>query len=205
MEYIVRVKNEELIAKIKSCIERFYSERGYLPTVREIAVRCGASKSNVAQYLSALVERGDIVKTDEGYATALTVRSGREVVFVPKVGSVPCGPLTEEYEDIDEYIPLPTALVGRGKYFLLTASGDSMINAGIASGDLLLIKQQEFAHNGDIAVALVGEEVTLKRFYRDDNRGVVVLHPENDAMEDIIVKDCMIQGVAVKVIKDLAV
>ena len=201
----MRIKSEENIVNIKSCIQRFYFERGYLPTVREIAVRCGMSKSNAQQYLSSMAESGDVIKTDDGYATELTAKSSAEVVFVPRVGRVPCGPLTEEYEDIEEYIPFPAALVGRGRYFLLTASGDSMINAGISSGDLVLIKQQEFAHNGDIAVALVGEEVTLKRFYRDDNRGVVVLHPENDAMEDIIVKDCMIQGVAVKVIKDLAV
>lgn len=201
----MRVKNEELKVKIKSCIERSYYERGYLPSIREIADKCGISKSNVAQYLSAMAEGGEVIKTDDGYATERTARSAFEMIFVPKVGRVPCGPLTEEYEDIEEYIPLPTALVGRGAFYLLTASGDSMINAGISSGDLVLIKQQEFAHNGDIAVALVDGEVTLKRFYRDENRGVIVLHPENDFMEDIIVKNCTVQGVAVKVIKDLAV
>lgn len=199
----MRKKSEELIAKIKSSIDSFYFERGYSPTVREIAAMCGASKSNVAQYLSWLEGSGELVKTNDGYATGRARRYSREVVAVPRVGRVPCGPLTEEYEDIEEYVPLPTALVGRGAHYLLTASGNSMINAGIESGDLVLIKQQEFAHNGDIAVALVDGEVTLKRFYRDDERGVVVLHPENDGMDDIVVKDCVVQGVAVKVIKDL--
>ncbi|MCH5350741.1 MAG: repressor LexA [Clostridiales bacterium] len=199
----MRVKSEELIVKIKGCIERFYFERGYLPAVREIAAILSVSKSNVQQYLTAMAERGIAVKTEDGYATENTMRSSRDIVFVPKVGRVPCGPLTEEYEDVEEYIPLPAALIGRGEYFLLTAFGDSMINAGISSGDLLLIKRQQFAHNGDIAVALVNGEVTLKRFYRDEALGAVVLHPENDNMDDIVVKDCAVQGVAVKVIKDL--
>ncbi len=201
----MRAKNGELISRIKSCIESFYFECGRLPSVRVISERCGASKSNVAQYLSYLCDRGELIKTDDGYATARTLKSDLDVIAVPRVGRVPCGPLTEEYEDIEEYIPLSTALVGRGTHFLLTASGNSMTGAGIDSGDLVLIKQQEFAHNGDIAVVLVGGEVTLKRFYRDDERGVVVLHPENDAMDDIVVKDCAVQGVAVKVIKDLTV
>ncbi|MCH5157960.1 MAG: repressor LexA [Clostridiales bacterium] len=201
----MRFKSEELIVKIKACIESFYFERGFLPTVREIASMCGTSKSNAAQYLSDMASRGLAVKTDDGYATNNTLLSRRDIVFVPKVGCVPCGPLTEEYEDIEEYVPLPTALTGRGEYFLLTASGDSMIKAGISDGDLLLIKRQQFAHNGDIAVALVNGEVTLKRFYIDEKRGTVVLHPENDNMDDIVVPECSVQGVAVKVIKDLTV
>ena len=117
---------------------------------------------------------------------------------------VPCGPLSEEYECIDGYVRLPVSFVGNAKKcFLLTASGNSMIDAGINDGDLVLVRQQEEANYNDIVVALVDNEVTLKRYRPDNENGVIVLHPENKRMKDIVVDECKIQGVAIKVIKDL--
>ena len=87
--------------------------------------------------------------------------------------------------------------------FILRAYGDSMIEAGIDDGDLVLIRQQNYADDGQIVVALMEDEATLKRFYPEPEKHRVRLHPENSAMEDIIVDNCVIQGVAVKVLKDL--
>ena len=119
------------------------------------------------------------------------------------VGAVPCGPLTECEESIEGYIRLPESLIGQGKFYLLKANGDSMIDAGIDDGDLVLIRQQETADVGDIVVALVENENTLKRLEYNERRGRYYLHPENETMEDIYVENLSVQGVAVKVLKDL--
>ena len=104
-------------------------------------------------------------------------------------------------ENIEEYVCLPESLFGRGEFFLLRARGDSMIGAGIEDGDLVLIRQQNTAEYNQIVVALVDDEATLKRFRPNEDH--ICLHPENNRYEDIIVDSCLIQGVAVKVIKDL--
>ena len=138
-----------------------------------------------------------------GYESIEQSRTER-TVSVAKLGYVPYGPLSEEYECIDGYVRLPVSFVGNAKKcFLLTESGNSMIDAGINDGDLVLVRQQEEANYNDIVVALVDNEVTLKRYRPDNENGVIVLHPENKRMKDIVVDECKIQGVAIKVIKDL--
>ncbi len=96
------------------------------------------------------------------------------------------------------------ALFGRWQFFILRANGDSMIDADIYDGDLVLIRQQNYADEGQIVVALMEDEATLKRYYPEPENHRVRLHPENELLDDIYVDDCIIQGVAVKVIKDLA-
>ncbi|MBQ3802604.1 MAG: repressor LexA, partial [Oscillospiraceae bacterium] len=119
----------------------------------------------------------------------------------PVVGTVACGlPILAE-ENIEEYVRLPAALFGRGSFFILRAHGDSMINAGIADGDLVLVRLQDTADYNQIVVALIDDEATLKRFRPEGDR--VVLHAENPNYDDIVVDRCAVQGVAVKVIKDL--
>ena len=105
--------------------------------------------------------------------------------------------------EIYKYIDLPVALFGRGTFYLLRADGDSMVNAGINTGDLVLIRKQKSAEPGQIVVALMETEATLKRYFPEPENNRIRLHPENDHMEDIYVPTCEIQGVAVKVIKDL--
>ena len=129
------------------------------------------------------------------------------LINVPILGTIACGlPLLAE-ENIEEYVPLPEALVGKGTFFILRASGSSMINAGINDGDLVIIRQQDDASAGQIVVALVDDEsATLKRYYpRRNNR--VELVPENDSFDvqtvDVSAHSLSIQGVAVKVIKNL--
>ena len=197
-------KNEDLAVKIKRCIEEYFGVYGESPTVRYIAKEVGCSKSNIQRYIEYLQEKGELTIGDNGYETDVINETEKEMIAVPKLGYVPCGPLSEEYECIDGYVRLPVSFVGNSKKcFLLTASGNSMIEAGIADGDLVLVRQQETANYNDIIVALVGNEVTLKRYRPDIISGKIVLHHENERMKDMIVDECGIQGVAIRAIKNL--
>lgn len=190
--------------KIKEVIDEYYSDNGVAPSIRYIAAELEQSKSNIQRYLLDMESRGMLIQSDDGYETDKITNTEKTMVSVAKLGSVPCGPLSEEFECIDGYVRLPQSFVGDAKKcFLLNANGNSMIDAGINDGDLVLVKQQNHANYNDIVVALVDNEVTLKRFRPEPEQGIIVLHPENKRMKDIIVSDCMIQGVAIKVIKDL--
>ena len=197
-------KKQDLTNKIKHFIEEYYGQYGTSPTIRCIAENVGCSKSNVSIYIDYLKEQGLMEIGENGYETDVTKATDTKVVAVPKLGYVPCGPLSEEYECIDGYVRLPASFVGNAKLcFLLTATGNSMIDVGINDGDLVLVRQQNEANYNDIVVALVENEVTLKRFRPDPENKRIILHPENKRMKDIVVKECKIQGVAIKVIKDL--
>ncbi|NCC87977.1 MAG: repressor LexA [Clostridia bacterium] len=119
------------------------------------------------------------------------------------IGTIACGAPVLAEENIEEYISLPSAIFGKGDLYILNASGDSMIEAGIEDGDLVVIKKQTTAEDGDIVVALVNNENTLKRFYIDKRNKKYILHPENSKLKDIIVTEVQIQGVAQHVIKAL--
>lgn len=200
----MRTKDEDLARKIKNCIEEYYCQYGTSPTVRYIASHVGCGKSNISRYIDYLRDQGLLTIGDNGYETDITRATETNMIAVPKLGYVPCGPLSEEYECIDCYVRLPASFVGNAKScFLLSASGNSMIDAGINDGDLVLVKQQENANYNDIVVALVDNEVTLKRYRPNSDKSCIVLHPENKRMKDIVVDNCKIQGVAIKVIKDL--
>ena len=197
------VKNEELYNKIKACIDRFFDMNGYSPSVRDISVVIGTPKSTVQRYLDQMRKNG-LVKTGKyGLETEHIAKTERTVVAVPVLGFIPCGPLSEEEEHIDSYIKLPRSFLGEGEFFILTAHGDSMIEAGIDDGDLVVVRQQSHAGRGDIIVALADGKNTLKRYFPEPENKRIRLHPENSQMEDFYVKELYIQGVATKVIKDL--
>lgn len=197
--------NNELLLEIKQFAEKYYMTFGQSPTVREIAVELGVGKSTVQRYLERLRDSGEIEYDGRrGIKTELTQKVNTDAVNVSLVGEVSCGPMTFAEQNITDYFQLPASMLGSGEFFMLRASGDSMINAGIDSGDLVIIKRQSTANEGDIVVALLDDETTLKRFYKDVKNQRFILHPENDELEDIIVEgNLIIQGVAVKVIKDL--
>lgn len=199
----MRSKDRRIKDLIKEYIEETAERGGNCPSCRDTAKALGVSASTVCRYLSAMEADGEVVHGEFGYETAEMSLIDRESVSVAILGDVPCGGLTEEYERCEGYVRLPVSLVGRGEFFLLRAYGDSMINAGISDGDLVLVERRTDADDGDIVVALVDGSVTLKRLYRDRKSGVAILHPENDTMRDITTEYCEIQGVAVKVIKDL--
>ena len=199
----MQTKKQALTNKIKHFIEEYYGQYGTSPTIRCIAENVGCSKSNVSIYIDYLKEQGLMEIGENGYETDVTKATDTKVVAVPKLGYVPCGPLSEEYECIDGYVRLPASFVGNAKScFLLTATGNSMIDVGINDGDLVLVRQQNEANYNDIVVALVENEVTLKRFRPDPENKRIILHTENKRMKEIIVKECKIKGVAMKVRKD---
>ncbi|MBQ9531168.1 MAG: repressor LexA [Eubacterium sp.] len=197
--------NTELLTEIKDYAERFYLENGVSPTVREIASQLGVGKSTVQRYLERLRDAGKIEYSGErSIKTEVTEKYNQQCVSVGLVGSISCGPLNFAEQNITDYFSLPYSMLGSGEFFMLRASGDSMINAGIDDGDLVVIRRQQTAREGDIVVALYGDDTTLKRFYTDRANHRFILHPENERLNDIIIEgDLIIQGVAVKVIKDL--
>ena len=197
------VKNQELYNKIKACIDRFFDINGYSPSVRDISVVIGTPKSTVQRYLDQMRKNGLLKTGKYGLETEHIAKTERTVVAVPVLGFIPCGPLTEEEEHIDSYIKLPRSFLGEGEFFILTAHGDSMIEAGIDDGDLVVVRQQSHAGRGDIIVALADGKNTLKRYFPEPENKRIRLHPENSQMEDFYVKELYIQGVATKVIKDL--
>ena len=172
--------------------------------MREIAAEVGVNYSTVSRYLKQMRENGIIEYAGHRNITTKESRStSSETVRVAVLGSVACGIPSFAEENIEEYVRLPIALFGSGDFYILRANGESMINAGIDDGDLVLIRQQNYADAGQIVVALMEDEATLKRYYPEPENRRIRLHPENDSMSDIYVSDCMIQGVALKVIKEL--
>lgn len=200
----MRTKNESYFKKLEAFIDDYSEKNGVSPTVREIEAGTGLPKATVSRYLSFMRDNGMI--DYEGHRNIQTNNSRKiksETVKVPVLGSVSCGVPKYAEENIEEYVRLPVALFGRGDFFILRANGDSMIEANINDGDLVLIRQQNYADEGQIVVALMEDEATLKRFYPEPRKHRIRLHPENSKLKDIYVDNCIIQGVAVKVLKDI--
>ena len=199
----MRNVSADTIIMIRRCVEDYFDDYTRSPSVREISTMTGISKSTVQRYIEIMERVGIITRTDDGIETPYISKTERNMVSVAKLGRIPCGPLDEKEEYIEGYVKLPESFVGKGKFFILVASGDSMIEAGIDDGDMIIIKQQETARKGDIVVALANGQSTLKRYMPDPTIKKIRLHPENSSMEDIIVDNCQVQGVAIKVIKSL--
>jgi len=172
--------------------------RGYPPSVREIGDAVGLSSSSSVHAQLATLQRLGYLKRDPTKPRALEVRfdteSGsaaerRPARFVPLVGEIAAGQPVLAAEAVDEAYPVPIDWVGDdGTLFMLTVMGDSMIDAGILDGDLVVIRQSATARDGEIVAAMVsgsgGEEATVKRYFR--RKGAVVLHPENPDLEDMV-------------------
>lgn len=138
-----------------------------------------------------------------GLKTNSMSKMSQDFELVPVVGSVSCGPMLLAEQNIEYYVPIPKSQIGNGKHYILTANGNSMINAGINDGDKVLIRIQSTAEEGQIVVARVDDEATLKRYYIDREKQKVRLHPENNRMKDIYVDNIEIQGIAITVTKSL--
>lgn len=197
-------KNPEYLTMLEEFIDEYVEKNQIAPTLTEISTGVGLPLSTVGRYISYMREQGVIdYEGRRSIRTRQTKKMNNESVKVPVLGSVSCGVPKLAIENIEEYIRLPVALFGRGDFFILRANGDSMIEAGIDDGDLVLVREQNYADPGQIVVALMDDEATLKRFYPEPEKRRIRLHPENSALKDIYVKECIIQGVAVKVLKDL--
>lgn len=200
----MRTKDTDLMKRIAECFDTLSKKNGVNPSTRVLGEELGINASTVSRYLKEMSSRGMIKYEDGNVRTATTNKFRKKGISVPILGSISCGtPLLEE-ENIEAYYWLPEALVGKGEFFFLRANGDSMIGAGIDDDDLVLIRRCNEANIGDIVVALTEDkENTLKRYYPEPEKRRVRLKAENPKYNDIITKGCQIQGVAVKVIKDL--
>ena len=187
-------KQQEILDYIKEEILK----RGYPPSVREI---CEAvhlkSTSSVHSHLETL-EKNGYIRRDPTKPRAIEICDDSfqmirtEMVNLPIIGQVAAGmPILAE-ENVESYFPVPAELVPHGESFILNVKGDSMINAGIYSGDKIFVNACSSARNGDMVVALIDNSATVKTFYKEE--GHIRLQPENDTMEPIIVDDCQILG-----------
>ena len=187
-------KQREILEYIKQEI----LQRGYPPAVREIceAVKL-KSTSSVHSHLETL-EKNGYIRRDPTKPRAIEILDDdfnltrRELVNVPVIGQVAAGEPILAEQNIQDYFPIPAEYMPNAETFMLKVKGESMINAGILSGDSVLVQRQSDARNGDMVVALVEDSATVKTFYKED--GHYRLQPENDTMDPIIVDHCEILG-----------
>jgi repressor LexA len=192
----------------------YVDEHGYPPTVREIGEAVGlASPSTVHAHLANL-ERAGLIKRDPTKPRALELRRdpkpdatrAGDVHRLPLVGEIAAGgPLLAD-QNVEDYVAVPEPLAHGGEEFLLRVKGDSMVNAGILEGDLVVVRRQQTANDGDIVVALAGadetaDEATVKRFFKEDGR--VRLQPENDTLEPIYADHVQVLGKVTGVFRSL--
>ncbi|MFC5773668.1 transcriptional repressor LexA [Ectobacillus antri] len=189
-------------------IKQKVQEKGYPPSVREIGQAVGlASSSTVHGHLARLEEKG-YIRRDPTKPRAIEILEEDNVasfpaVHVPIVGKVTAGSPITAVENIEEYFPLPANLVSSSdQVFMLTVQGDSMIEAGILDGDLVVVRQQQSANNGEIVVALTEDnEATVKRFYKE--KDYFRLQPENATLSPILLKQVSIVGKVVGVYRSI--
>ena len=187
-------KQEEILEYIKAQI----LERGFPPAVREI---CEAvhlkSTSSVHSHLETL-EKNGYIRRDPTKPRAIEILDDtfnltrRELVNVPLIGRVAAGEPILAQQNIENYFPIPAEMMPNKQTYLLTVQGESMINAGILSGDMVLVQEEHTASNGDMVVALIEDGATVKTFYKEKDH--IRLQPENDYMNPIIVRDVTILG-----------
>ncbi len=177
---------EEKLTMVMDYIRRFIEENGYTPSVREIGQECGIkSTATVHSYLEKLKTRGFLSKADNKKRSMTIGRSNG--VNIPLIGTVTAGQPVFAYENYEDYYTFPATEFKGDELFMLRVSGTSMIDAGILDGDKIVVRRQPTAENGEIVVAMVDDSATVKRFYR--RNGQIVLHPENEALSDMIFED----------------
>lgn len=184
-------------AKILAYIEKATLQKGYPPSVREICEATGLkSTSTVHGHLIRLEKKG-LLYRDSMKPRAISVPVDHQayradMVQVPVVGRVTAGVPILATENIEDYIALPQSMIGSGDHFILSVRGESMIGAGILDGDYVIVRKQNTAYNGDIVIAMIDDEATVKRFYKEN--GAFRLQPENPTMDPIIVPELTILG-----------
>lgn len=195
-------RNWDNMNRIIPFVDDYYRKHHHSPSSRKIAAATGIPMTTLQRMLNTMAESGLIDYDGETVVTEQIRKTSEETTPVGIIGSIPCGNLSLEEEAVEEIVNLPAGLFGKGNLFLLHACGDSMTGAGIDDGDLVLIRKQEEARNGDIVVAFIeGEGNTLKRYKQYGN--TIFLHPENPKYRDIPLLNCKIQGIAINVIKKL--
>ena len=219
-----KTEKEDLNKREKSIlkyIERQTEKNGYPPSVREIGKAVGlSSTATVHGYLARLAEKGyvkkelqkgrtlKVIKNENGEPIVRKKRSelknfysGKEMVEVPVIGKITAGEPILAVENVTDTFQIPIDFVGNSDSFMLTVRGESMIEAGILNGDYILVRKQNTAENGEIVVALIEEEATVKTFYKEKDH--IRLQPENSTMDPIIVPNCEVLGKVIGVFRKM--
>jgi repressor LexA len=188
-------------------IKRYSAKHGYPPTVRDIGKAVGLASSSTVHAHLANLEKVGLLRRDPSKPRAIEVLvdKAKQVVSpggLPVVGQVAAGQPVLAEENIEEYVPVPEMAGGESGEFVLRVKGDSMKDAGIFDGDHVVVRRQQAARDGEIVVALVGEEATVKRFFKEDDH--VRLQPENESMEPIRTRDAELIGRVVGVFRRVA-
>lgn len=183
------------VTQVYNYVKNYLEQNSFPPSVREICAEVGIKSTATAYaYLEKLQKQGLITKTpDKKRAFSLTQKANT-YESIPLVGVVTAGVPILAVENFENYYPLPPEFNNsENDLFMLRVQGDSMIEAGIYDGDKIIVKRQNTADNGDIVVALIEDSSTVKRFFKRD--GKIVLHPENQALSDIVLDDVVILGI----------
>lgn len=193
-------------AAILAVIKKNIKQKGYPPSVREIGQAVGlSSSSTVHGYLKKLEAKG-YLRRDATKPRAMEVLDHTEedkvdFINVPLLGRVAAGMPILAVENREDLFPLPTQFTGAGEFFMLTIRGNSMIEAGILEGDMVVVRRQSDVNNGDIVVALINDEATVKRFFREKSR--VRLQPANSQMEPIYTTELQILGKVIGLVRKI--
>ena len=184
-------------SEIYEFIKQQITAKGYPPSVREICEAVNLSSTSTVHGHLARLEKKGLIRRDPTKPRAIELLMDspikKEMVDIPIVGKITAGEPILAHESIEDFFTLPINFVkSNSELFILKVSGESMIEAGIFDGDLAIIEKASTASNGDIVVALIDNEATIKTFYKED--GYIRLQPENSTMNPIIVKDCKVLG-----------
>lgn len=190
-------------------IEGYIRSQGYPPTIREIGDHFSITAKGAYDHIKAIEKKG-YIKCERNRSRAIELlkdsaggppQSSENIASIPLLGRVAAGmPILAE-ENIEEYLSFPKAMVPQAGVFALRVAGESMLNAGIFDGDIAIIQKQEIARDGEIVVALIEDEATLKTFYKESNR--IRLQPENDSFKPIYAKNPSILGKLVGLYRQL--
>lgn len=200
----MRKKSIELKTRIVDYINDAFRCNNKIPTIREIASELSISKSCVSNYIQEMTREGMLEKSEGWYGVRTKeMQMPKNFTMLPVVGIASCGQMKFTEQNIERQIAVPSDWLGSGKYFVVVTEGNSMINAGITDGSSVIIRMQNTAEEGQIVIARTEDETTLKRYYIDRQKKKIRLHPENDSLQDMYFDNIEIQGIAVKVFKDL--
>ena len=216
----INTKQRRILEFIRDSLHNEYR----CPTVREICAHVGLSSTSTVQSHLNTLEKFGYIRRDPNKNRALSIVNdikpnisiskdsnemsssdnfeflGANLKQVPLIGTVQAGMPITAIENLESTMTLPVQLTGNSDCFMLRVQGDSMMNIGIYEGDMLIVRHQNTANNGDVVVARIDDEATVKRFFKE--KGHIRLQPENDDFAPIIVKDCHIEGLVIGLVRD---
>ncbi len=203
---------ETNIKNLMDFIVEYNTTNGYMPSVREMAAHIGIKSTSTINYYIDVLEQRNYLKRhkDRNRARALEIVKETpkfvryneycpEITNIPLVGTITAGEPILAIENIESQFGFPEDLFGSSDLFMLNVTGESMINAGIYNNDIIVVRKQNYANNGEIVAALVDDCATVKRFYKEENR--IRLQPENPTMGPIYTENCVILGKVVGLVR----